>query len=117
MDGVAADSSEEADILRTARSQILRAARSQILRAAIGGRLLASQAAPALARWRRINAVVEPTWHDNKVADSDRAEPATDESEYGERSGLPLAEAITWAQALPCAVTIHLYGDDENPTG
>jgi hypothetical protein len=52
-------------------------------------------------RWRRINVVVEPTWHDNTVADSDRADPATKESDHDERSGLSLAEAVAWAQGLP----------------
>jgi hypothetical protein len=66
-------------------------------------------------RWKRINAVVEPTWHDNKVTNSDRAEPATNESDYDERSGISLAEAVVWAQGLPYPLTIHLYDEDEVP--
>ena len=66
-------------------------------------------------RWKCIDAVAEPTWHDNSVADSDRAEPATDESDYEERKRTSISEAIAWAHALPFPVTLHLYDDGESP--
>jgi hypothetical protein len=66
-------------------------------------------------RWKRINAVVEPTWHDNTASDADKAEPAAHELDYDERNGISLAEAIAWAQTLPFPATLHLYDADDNP--
>ena len=56
--------------------------------------------------------LVELTWHDNSVDDSDQAERATGESEYDKRCAVPIAEAIAWAHALPYAVTLFLYDED-----
>jgi hypothetical protein len=68
-------------------------------------------------RWRRVNAIVEATWHDNSVADSDQAEVVRDDREvvYQERNGVSLAEAVAWANAQPCPVTLYLY--DEGAEG
>jgi hypothetical protein len=87
MDGVAAGSPEEADILR--------AARSQILRAAIGERLLASKTAPALALFDRVKDALVPA--DRRALDPAIAvaadEAATDAwlARQGSREGEPLA--------------------------
>jgi hypothetical protein len=87
MDGVAAGSPEEADILR--------AARSQILRAAIGERLLASKTAPALALFDRVKDALVPA--DRRALDPAIAvaadEAATDAwlAREGSREGEPLA--------------------------
>jgi len=62
-------------------------------------------------RWKCINVAIEPTWHDNSVTDSDRAEPAADESDYEERKRVSVAEAIAWAHDLPFPVTVYLYDD------
>ena len=62
-------------------------------------------------RWKRVNAVIEDTWHDNTVADSDQA-PRSREGEgidYDERRDVSVAEAIVWASALDAAVTLYLY--------
>jgi hypothetical protein len=63
-------------------------------------------------RWKRVKAIIEPTWHDNSVTDSDQAEPAAAESEYDERSAISVEEAVAWAHALPYAVTLFLYDED-----
>ena len=62
-------------------------------------------------RWQRIKAIIEPTWHDNSVADADQAKPTVAESDYDERSAISVEEAVTWAHALPYAVTLYLYDE------
>lgn len=64
-------------------------------------------------RWKRINAIIEPTWHDNSCRDSDRAEEDDDDIArmYAKRESVSLAEAVTWASAKPYAVTLHLYDE------
>ena len=71
-------------------------------------------------RWKRINAIVEPVWHDNSVKDTDLAEvPTTLEDElsddvvYEQLADGSIAEAIAWANAFKCQVTLHLYDDGE----
>ncbi|MGH7044993.1 MAG: hypothetical protein ACREE2_01215 [Stellaceae bacterium] len=59
-------------------------------------------------RWKRINAIVEPAWHDNKCEDADQADPAQGELDYEERNKLPVSEAIQWADELPYLVTLYL---------
>lgn len=66
-------------------------------------------------RWKRVNAIVEPTWHDNGASDADEAEPISDEFDYDERSGISLAETIAWAQTFPFAVTLYLYDAEDKP--
>jgi hypothetical protein len=44
-------------------------------------------------RWQKVNAIVEATWHDNSVADSDQASRAAseeDEVDYDQFEGVPL---------------------------
>ena len=60
-------------------------------------------------RWRLINAIVEPTWHDNSCQDSDQAERAMGEIEYDQREGVSVADAVQWANAMPFPVTLFLY--------
>jgi hypothetical protein len=60
-------------------------------------------------RWKRINAVVEPTWHDNKCKDADQAEATQDELDYEERNNISVSEAIKWANDLSFSVTLYLY--------
>src|SRR5262245_48468334 len=60
-------------------------------------------------RWKRINAIVEPTWHDEGVPDSDQAERGPDDLVYDQREGISLADAIAWANSLPESVTLFLY--------
>jgi hypothetical protein len=60
-------------------------------------------------RWKRINAVAEPTWHDNKCKDADQAEVTQDERDYEERNNISVTEAIKWADNLSFPVTLYLY--------
>jgi hypothetical protein len=60
-------------------------------------------------RWKRINAIVEPTWHDNSCRDSDQAEVDSDARVYEQRKNISVAEAVAWASAKPYSVTLFLY--------
>lgn len=60
-------------------------------------------------RWQRINAIVEPTWHDNEKADADKSDRGPDDIVYDQREGISVTEAIAWAAALPDRVTLFLY--------
>ncbi|MDB5440873.1 MAG: hypothetical protein JWM33_3300 [Caulobacteraceae bacterium] len=62
-------------------------------------------------RWASINAIIEATWHDNSVADTDIAPSAPVENEvtYEQREGISLHEAISWANNQSCPVTLYLY--------
>jgi hypothetical protein len=62
-------------------------------------------------RWKRVNAIVEPTWHDNGVADSDQCEIGEDDIVYDHREGISIAEAVAWANSLPNRVTLFLYDE------
>jgi hypothetical protein len=60
-------------------------------------------------RWKQITAIVESTYHDNTVDDSDQIESEPDPIVYDARPVTSVAEAIAWATALPCSVTLFLY--------
>lgn len=61
-------------------------------------------------RWKQITAIVEPTYHDNSVADSDQAEvPPPGFLPYDQREEISLVDAVSWANGLPFAVTLFLY--------
>jgi hypothetical protein len=59
-------------------------------------------------RWKLVTAIVEPTWHDNEGPDADQAQ-RYEGSGYGERPSISVADAITWAHAMPVGVTLYLY--------
>lgn len=64
-------------------------------------------------RFLRINAVIEPTRHDNRVKDADQAPGRSDSwLEYEETEHVPLNEAFAWAEAHPDEVTLYLYDED-----
>lgn len=63
-------------------------------------------------RFMRINAVIEPTRHDNSCKDSDQADGADDWIGYGECENIQLADAIEWAEGCSDDVTLYLYDDD-----
>lgn len=68
-------------------------------------------------RWKRINAIVEPTWHDNAGGlDRDQSEPGPNDIVYDQREGISLAEAIAWANSLPGRVTLYLYDEGRGTT-
>lgn len=64
-------------------------------------------------RWAKINAIIEATWHDNTALDADVAPLALAEDEvtYDQREGISLHEAIRWANAQRCPVTLYLYDE------
>lgn len=67
--------------------------------------------------WKKVDAVIEPTWHDNviKKTVTDVAEK-TPENWIGveEKESISLADAITWASAHHDGVTLYLYDDGAN---
>jgi hypothetical protein len=68
-------------------------------------------------RWKRINAIVEPTWHDNDGGpDRDQSERGPDDIVYDQQEGISLAEAIAWANSLRDRVTLYLYDDGRGTT-
>lgn len=64
-------------------------------------------------RWKRINAIVEATWHDNTCDDTDIVESVGADTEvtYDQREGISLSEAVAWASAQACPVTLYLYDE------
>jgi len=62
-------------------------------------------------RWKRVNAIIEPTSHDNCCQDSDQAEEDPDAAVYEQREGISLAKAVGWADAKPYRVTLYLYDE------
>lgn len=70
-------------------------------------------------RWKRLNAIIEATEHDDNVPDSDRApdfEDGTDFVVYDQREGVSLAEALAWANGQKCPVTLYLYDEGDGTT-
>jgi len=62
-------------------------------------------------RWREITAIVEATWHDNSVQDSDQSDSVqnADAVDYDAAERISLADAISWAHSLAGEVTLYLY--------
>jgi len=60
-------------------------------------------------RWKMITAIMEPTWHDNSVHDSDQTEELLDDIVYDQREEISLADAVAWVQSLPFPATLYLY--------
>lgn len=60
-------------------------------------------------RWKLVNAIAEPTWHDNSYKDADQAEPTDGEVDYEEKNKVSVREAIKWADSLPFPATLYLY--------
>jgi hypothetical protein len=66
-------------------------------------------------RWKSTNAIIEATWHDNTCVDTDIAETASlgIEVTYDQREGISLADAVAWATAEQCPVTLYLYDEGQ----
>jgi hypothetical protein len=62
-------------------------------------------------RWANINAIIEATWHDNSVVDTDIAPELRFEDDviYEQRECISLHEAIDWASNQTCPVTLYRY--------
>jgi hypothetical protein len=67
-------------------------------------------------RWRRINAIIEATSHDNRCKDADQQPPSDEDIVYDQRKNITLHEAIVWAEKQPSAVTLYLYDEGQGTT-
>lgn len=63
-------------------------------------------------RFKKINAIIEPTRHDNRCEDSDRAEGADNWMGYDEREHISLSSAMEWAMTHADELTLYLYDED-----
>lgn len=64
-------------------------------------------------RWVKVNAVIEPTAHDNSIFDADFIQHnAPDWIGYDEREHISVAAAFDWAQKHKEFVTLFLYDED-----
>ena len=69
-------------------------------------------------RWKLVNAVIEAVEHDDSCADADRVPDASpmEVIDYDQREGVSVAEALGWANAQRCAVTLYLYDNGKATT-
>ena len=63
-------------------------------------------------KWGKINAVVEPTCHDNSVVGADQAVPGYAGIGYDEKEHTSVAAAVVWAQSFDHPTTLYLYDED-----
>lgn len=63
-------------------------------------------------RFLKVNAIVEPTCHDNPCKDADHVERDYHGIGYDESEHTSLATAIIWANSFPHQVTLYLYDED-----
>lgn len=63
-------------------------------------------------RFKNINAIIEPTRHDNRVKDADQADGRDAWIGYGEREHISVSAAIDWAESHEDSVTLYLYDED-----
>lgn len=63
-------------------------------------------------QFRKINAVIEPTRHDNSIKDADRASGKDDCIGYDEREHISLTEAVEWAANATGELTLYIYDED-----
>ena len=64
-------------------------------------------------RWKCVNAIIEAVEHDNSCIDADQApeSSATEVVDYDQRKGISISEAVIWASARRCPVTLYLYDE------
>jgi hypothetical protein len=65
-------------------------------------------------RWKRVDAIIEATSHDNNVDDADERPEEPDDIVFDSRKAVSVADAIAWANAEPSAVTLYLYDEGSN---
>lgn len=67
-------------------------------------------------RFKKVNAVIEPTRHDNRVRNADRAKlnPKMDKAwmGYADMEHITVESAIAWAGGHMDLVTLYLYDED-----
>lgn len=64
-------------------------------------------------RWKCINAIIEAVEQDNACEDADQAPSDPNAITYDQREAVSVADAITWAQSEPSAVTLYLYDEGD----
>jgi len=66
-------------------------------------------------RWRKITAIMEATWHDNSVEDSDQSDAVRNANATGYEAleAVSLADAVAWANKADGEVTLFLYDAGE----
>jgi hypothetical protein len=65
-------------------------------------------------RWKRVNAIIEATWHDNSCTDANQADPEPEyDLDYCERENVSVTQAIEWASKQEAEVTLFLYDQGE----
>lgn len=60
-------------------------------------------------RWREVNAIIEATSRDNACEGADQQPTSADDVTYEQLENVSVQEAVAWANAEPCAVTLYLY--------
>lgn len=63
-------------------------------------------------RFLKVNAVIEPTRHDNSVEDADRIEGKDSWFGYDEKEHISINDAFHWAESHHDNVTLFLYDED-----
>lgn len=67
-------------------------------------------------QYRRINAIVEATWHDNSCEGADLAPNDSAAPDFRERENISVAEALAWANEMPGDVTLFLWSEGDGTT-
>ena len=69
-------------------------------------------------RWKRVNAIIEATEHDNSCIDADQAEetPPLVIIDHDRRDDVSVREAIQWANQARCPVTLYIYDATDRTT-
>lgn len=65
-----------------------------------------------------MNAIIEATEHDNSVTGADQAPESRplDLIDYDQRESVSVKEAVDWANAQRCPVTLYLYDEGAGTT-
>ena len=66
-------------------------------------------------RFLKVNAVIEPTRHDDSCKDADKVEPLIKHEwmGYAEQEHVTVRDAIAWADRHIDDVTLYLYDEDD----
>lgn len=62
-------------------------------------------------RWKKVDVIIEPTWHDNNCDDADQDKPHNEEPGYAARNGVSVADAVVWATAISVPLTLYIYDE------
>ncbi|WP_043838384.1 hypothetical protein [Muricoccus aerilatus] len=62
-------------------------------------------------RWKRIDVIAEPTWHDNSLAEGDQAPHDYREPGFATQKGVSLTDAVAWASSFAVPLTLYLYDE------